>query len=71
MLGGPSALKVAQDLWGTNCKLVLQIRFFEKNYRKYSVPLRASSDFLFFVLERGTQLSSRKDGTVRGIKPHF
>lgn len=25
MLGGPGVLKVAQDLWGMNCKLVLQI----------------------------------------------
>lgn len=44
MLGGPGVLKVAQDLWGMNCKLVLQIRLLQNFYRKYSVPLRASLD---------------------------
>lgn len=44
MLGGPSVLKVAQDLWGMNCKLVLQIQLFQNFYRKYSVPLTAPSD---------------------------
>lgn len=44
MLGGPSVLKVGQDLWDLNCKLVLQIRLLGNFYRKYSVPLRTSSD---------------------------
>lgn len=44
MLGGPGVLKVAQDLWGMNCKLVLQIRLLQNFYRKCSVPLRASLD---------------------------